>query len=145
MNPGAKTPSQNINGGAIAGGIVGVVVVIGAAIALFLWRRFRRRRALEPMLPTLTPSPLPKQVSSLTMTAAGQTVLAIDQPTARSVVETQEELLTKITERLRRRSGSDREESGNQNVAGTSDDGKEKDGPDGDAVANALACRRATA
>ncbi|KAJ7201805.1 hypothetical protein GGX14DRAFT_654998 [Mycena pura] len=118
---GAKTPSHKINGGAIAGGIVGVVIVVGAAVAF--WCRFRRRHVPRPMLPTSTSSPLAEQlkVPSLTVTAGGQTVLAIGQPISRSVVETQEELLSKITGRRRRSqgvNGSDRDESGNQNAAG---------------------------
>ncbi|KAJ7199919.1 hypothetical protein GGX14DRAFT_400923 [Mycena pura] len=116
---GAKTPSHKINGGTIAGGIVGVVIVIGATIALLLCRR--RRRAPGPTLTTSTTLPSPEKVPSLTMTAGGQTVLAIDQPIARSVVETREEVLSKITEQHRRSqrvNASDREESGSQNVAG---------------------------
>ncbi|KAJ7201802.1 hypothetical protein GGX14DRAFT_399753 [Mycena pura] len=98
---------------------MGVAIVVGAAIAF--WWRFRRRRVPRPMLPTSTSSPLADQVPSLTVTEGGQTVLATGQPISRSVVETQEELFSKITGRRRRSqrvNGSDREESGNQNAAG---------------------------
>ncbi|KAJ7201804.1 hypothetical protein GGX14DRAFT_399755 [Mycena pura] len=116
--PGPRTAPHKINSGAIAGGTVGVVIVVGAAIAF--WCRFRRRRVSRPMLPTSTSSPLAEQVPSLIVTAGGQTVLAVGQLISRSVVETQEELLSKITGRRRqsqRVNGSDRDEPGTQNVA----------------------------
>ncbi|KAJ7201819.1 hypothetical protein GGX14DRAFT_571085 [Mycena pura] len=107
-------PTHNIKDSAIAGGIVGVVFVIGVAIALFLCRRVQRRHAPGPAM--LSTSPLLVHASPLAVTTGGQTVLAIEQPIKHGVVETQE-ILSKITGRYRRSqtvNRSDREESGNR-------------------------------
>ncbi|KAJ7201796.1 hypothetical protein GGX14DRAFT_399746 [Mycena pura] len=121
--PAAKAPSHKINGGAIAGGIVGAVIVIGAAIALFLRRRFRRRSVPEEILPTSAGpgSPLQKQVLSFNVTTGEQTLLAIDSPITHSVVEPEEAILPAITgwhRRYQRVNWSDRDESRSQSIAG---------------------------
>ncbi|KAJ7201816.1 hypothetical protein GGX14DRAFT_399767 [Mycena pura] len=113
-------PRHKVKASAIAGGIVGGVSVIGAAIALLLCRRVLRRRAPGPVL-SISPLPVQLEASPLTVTAGGQTVLAIDLPIMHSVAETQEELLPKITGRYKRSQAvnrNDREESGNRNVVG---------------------------
>ncbi|KAJ7200140.1 hypothetical protein GGX14DRAFT_660602 [Mycena pura] len=93
-------PSHKIGGGAITGGIVGAIFLVGAAIALFLWLRSRRRR---PILPTSWE--FVEQDPPLTVLAGGQTVLALDRPVSRSVVETQDAMLSKIICECRRSEG----------------------------------------
>ncbi|KAJ7205463.1 hypothetical protein GGX14DRAFT_397602 [Mycena pura] len=92
-------PSRKINSGAIAGGVVCALFVVGAAIALFLCLRikFRHRRAGRPILRPDSRSIEQLEAPSLTVMADGQTMLALDRPIVRGVVETQGAMLRKAT------------------------------------------------
>ncbi|KAJ7201792.1 hypothetical protein GGX14DRAFT_654979 [Mycena pura] len=100
-------PPHAINGGAIAGGLVGVVVVLGAG-TLFLYRRLQRSRATRV---STTPTAYP-----LTVTERGQSVSTIEQP----LIARSAENLSKISGRHRRSQELNRscgDESGDQSAA----------------------------